>query len=130
MPFVRQLDGKSELVWRSDPAPRTQAAGSRCTFHFPAAMGYKSQPSGSFILYLGDQKLLYFDVSLETKAWKSEDGNVILQYTVRARNAEDSTGEMTLELPSQLVEPGKPVTLHVTGSATGSRRWFGLLPLR
>jgi hypothetical protein len=130
MAFVRQLDGKHEVLWRTDPAPAVLAAGSQCSFHFPVAMGYKSQPGGSFTLYLEDRKLLDFDVSLESTAWRSEDGNVVLRYVARARNTEDSTGEMTLELPCQLVEPGKPVTLRVTGSASGSRRWFGLLPLR
>jgi putative membrane-bound dehydrogenase-like protein len=130
MRLVRQLDGKGELIWRTEPAPAELAAGSRYTLRFPAAMGYWSQPGGKFSLYLGGRALLDFDVSLETRSWKSADGSVELRYTARAKNEEDSTGLMTLELPGSLLEPGKPATLRVTGSASGSRRWFGLLPLR
>ena len=67
---------------------------------------------------------------LSAKSWKSQDGEIELRYTPRAGDAEDSTGEMVLALPASLLEPGKPATLRVTGSPSGSRRWFGLLPLR
>jgi hypothetical protein len=90
-------------------------------------MGYASQPRGVFTLRLGERRLLDFDVKLDGAAWRSEDGSAVLHYQARARNAEDTTGLMVLELPAALLEPGKPATLRVTGSAAGSRRWFGLL---
>ena len=130
MPLVRQLDGGQEVVWRTQPVPPGIEKGARHAFRFPAALGYQSQPQGSFTLFLGDRKLLEFDVTLSAKSWKSRDGEVELRYTPRAGDAEDSTGEMVLDLPASLLEPGQPATLRVTGSASKSRRWFGLLPLR
>jgi putative membrane-bound dehydrogenase-like protein len=130
MPLVRQLDGKGELEWRTEPVPAGLGKGTRHAFRFPAALGYRSQPAGSFTLFLGERKLLEFDVTPSAKSWKSADGAVELRYTPRAGDAEDSTGEMVLDLPASLLEPGKPATLRVTGSPSQSRRWFGLLPLR
>jgi hypothetical protein len=130
MRYVRQLDGAQELVWRTEPVPPGLDPGARHTFHFPAALGYRSQPAGSFRLFLGELPLLEFDVSLGTTTWRSADGQAVLRYSVKARSAEDSSGPMELELPASLLEPGKPATLRVTGSASGSRRWFGLLLVR
>ncbi len=46
---------------------------------------------------------------------------------VHARNAEDSTGTLALEARGDLLEPGRPAVLEVTGSAAGGERWFGVL---
>jgi len=130
MYYARQLDGKQEVAWQTDPAPPAVDPTARTGFRFPIAMGYASQPSGLFTLYADDKKLLDFNVSLDSAQWMSADGRVILKYHAEARNAEDSTGLMELELPASLLDPGKPLTLRVLGSAANSRRWFGLLPLR
>ena len=130
MSHVRQLDGKGELEWRTEPVPADLDPNARHAFVFPAAMGYVSQPSGTFTLSLGGTKLLDFDVSLASRTWKSEDTSVILAYAARASNAEDTTGLVTLDVPAKFLEPGKPAVLKVVGSNIGSRRWFGLLPLR
>ena len=128
MPLVRQLDGKGEIAFRTDPAP--ERLEGRHTFRFPAALGYRSQPAGSFTLFLGERALLDFDVALESRSFRSKDGRAELRFIARAGNAEDMTGLMELEVDASLLEAGRPATLRVTGSASGSRRWFGLLPLR
>ena len=130
MPYVRQLDGTGELVWTTAPVPAPIDAGGRFTFRWPAALGYVSQPPGRFTLYLGDRRLLDFDVTLESHTWRSEGDGASLTFAVHARNAEDATGVMTLDLPAAWLEPGKPATLRVTGSASNSRRWLGLLPVK
>ncbi|MBI4585900.1 MAG: c-type cytochrome [Planctomycetes bacterium] len=128
--YARQRAGVNEIAWQTEPAPQPLHPASRLTFRFPAALGFISQPEGSFALYLGDRKLLDFGVTLDSARWKSADGQVALRYRARARNAEDSTGLMELELPASLLEPGQPATLHAVGTESGSNRWFGLLPLR
>jgi hypothetical protein len=129
MAFARQLDGKHEVLWRTEPVPAALPADGSFAFRFPAALGYVSEPRGAFTLWLGERRLLDFDVVLGSETWRSEDGRAALHYAARAANREDSTGLMTLELPAVWLEPGKPATLRVTGSASGSRRWFGLLLL-
>ncbi len=128
--FVRQLDGKDELAWRTDPIPADLPSGVRHQLKLPAAMGYRSQPAGGFALHLGEKKLLDFDVSLESTVWKSPDGSVELRYDVRSRNEEDSTGLVTIDIPTAFHKPGEPTTLRVTGSPAGSRRWFGVISAR
>ncbi|MBI4604510.1 MAG: c-type cytochrome [Planctomycetes bacterium] len=129
MHYARQIEGRSVLRWRTRPVPLEATAAGRHVFRFPAAMGYVSQPSGSFTLFLGERRLLELDVSLESRSWKSADGRAVLTYTARAGNSEDTTGEMALEVPVEWLEPGKPAELKVVGSASASRRWLGLLPV-
>jgi len=130
MHYVRQLDGKDELAWRTDPIPAGLPRDARHQLKLPAAMGYRSQPAGGFALHLGERKLLEFDVAIEPAVWKSPDGSIEMRYDVRARNEEDSTGLVTIEVPASLLEAGNPATLRVTGSAAGSRRWFGVISAR
>jgi putative heme-binding domain-containing protein len=130
MPYVRQLDGKAVLAWRTRPAPATLPADGRHAFRLPAAMGYASQPAGGFELRLGGRRLAAFDVALASTVWRDAASGATLTYTVRARDAEDSTGELAIEVPASFLEPGKPATFEVLGGAAQSRRWFGLLPLR
>ena len=49
-----------------------------------------------------------------------------MNYTVVENNEEDSNGILTVEVPASMLEPGKPATFEVIGSATGSQRWFGV----
>ncbi len=130
MSYVRQLDGKGELEWRTEPVPADLDSNARHAFVFPAAMGYVSQPSGTFTLLLGGRELLDFEVSLASRTWKNKEGSVTFSFAARASNAEDATGLATLEVPARLLDPGKPAVLKVVGSNSGSRRWFGVLPLR
>ncbi len=127
MCVARQTDGKSSVAWRTGswkPNEKGQA-----TFRWIANLGWQSQPGGGhFSLFLNDNKLLDFDITLESKTWKSADGLVTLNYTMKSldRN-EDSSGVMELTLPvARLEKDGKPVTLRVDGSAGNSQRYFGL----
>ncbi len=129
MSLARQLDGKHAVAWKTDVVPDSLESATY-SFHLPVAMGYVSQPSGSFTLHVGERRVLEFNVTLESATWKSPGGAARLDYSVRARNSEDSTGILTVTVPIGWLEPGSPATLRVTGSSTGSRRWFGVLPLR
>ena len=95
-------------------------------FRLAAAMGYSSQPSGTFQLLVNGRRALEFDVTLNNQAWRSDDGRVRMNYTVVENNEEDSNGILTVEVPASMLEPGKPATFEVIGSATGSQRWFGV----
>ena len=128
--LARQLDGTHEVTWETDPVPEDLDPEGVHVFRLPVAMGYRSMRSGTFTLYLAERKLLDFDVSLQSETWKSSDKDVTLSYQVRARNHEDSTGMLFLELPAGYLQPGKAHRLRVSGSNTGSRRWFSVLPAK
>jgi hypothetical protein len=48
-----------------------------------------------------------------------------LRYRVEERNNEDSNGVMELEL-AHAVPAARPLRISVTGTPTGSLRWFGV----
>jgi beta-galactosidase len=124
MAAARQTDGTSAVAWKTKPANADPARPR--TFTWIAGLGYVSEPSGKFNLFLGAQPLLELDVTRQNTTWRSTDGNAILKYTVRSADDQDSSGLMELTLPGSLVRPGEPADLRVVGSAANSRRWFGL----
>jgi hypothetical protein len=130
MPFCRQSDGKSKLVWETLPVRTDLKPTEKAEFRLPAAMGFLSQPSGKFQLSINGKPALEFDVSLSSQTWRSEDGRARMNYTVMESNDEDSCGILQIDVAGALLEPGKPLTFEVIGSAAGSQRWFGvyLLP--
>ena len=121
----RQTDGKGQVSWE---AQATASTNSRSLFRFPAALGLRSQPEGSFALKLNDQPLLDFDVTLDDQSWLSADGKVRLTYTALEKNEEDSDGVLEIEVPNGLLH-GTKAEFTVAGSASNSQRWFGLYQL-
>jgi hypothetical protein len=127
MCVVRQTDGRSSVAWQTGSWQADDKG--LVTFRWIANLGWRSQPAGGrFSLSLGDKRLLDFDITLASTAWKSPDGSVLLRYTVKSIDrGEDSSGIMELVIPrSRLPSSGQPVTLRVDGSKAGSRRYFGL----
>jgi hypothetical protein len=126
MAIARQTDGTSTIAWKTKPAPTNADPSKSCTFTWVAGLGYTSEPSGKFTLFLGEQPLLDLDVTGRDALWHSADGKTTLKYTVKSANEQDSSGVMELTIPARLLKPGEAAELRVVGSATGSRRWFGL----
>ena len=115
----RQDTGTNRLEWVSRPAP-----GS--TVHrWPVAMGLQSQPKGHFVLRIEDVGEVEFDVAMDDAQWPLDPpGAGRLRYRVEERNNEDSNGVMELELPNTAAT--RPLRISVTGTPTGSLRWFGV----
>jgi putative membrane-bound dehydrogenase-like protein len=124
--YCRQ-DG-STLSWRAEPGPQPEGGGPY-RFRLAAALGFLSQPHGSFSLKVNGRPAFDFDVTLGDGSWRSEDGRVRMDYAVMESNAEDSNGVLTLELDPGWVKEGQPVQFTVTGTASGSQRWFGVYVL-
>ena len=119
----RQSDGKSRIIWQPG---RTKASGTETVFMMPAAMGFISQPSGTFTLKVNGSSALEFNVTLDDNAWQSADGKFRASYRVMEANAQDSNGVLTIAIANALIDGSKPVTLEVVGSAANSQRWFGI----
>ena len=101
-------------------------AGDRVALSFPAAVGFISQPKGTFTLALDGKALLEFDVVVDDAHFVGPEG-ATLDFSCRQANSEDATGIMTLTVPARLVKAGRAAELQVVGSAAGSQRWFGVL---
>ena len=127
MPYCRQSAGQDRLVWRTAVLPSKLEATH--TFRLPVGMGFASQPKGKFTLKVNGSLLLEFDVSLNDRTWASADGRTKLRYSVREANTEDSNGVLEIEVPYAFLKAGRRAEFEVTGSASGSQRWFGIYQL-
>jgi putative heme-binding domain-containing protein len=126
MAHCRQTDGKSKLLWETAATPASLKPEAMHEFRLPAAMGYVSNPPGKFSLRLNGKAVLDFGVVLGDQTWHSADGKVEMRYSVMENNNEDSNGMLLIRVPGALLEPGKPATFEVVGSAADSMRWFGI----
>src|SRR5207247_4055578 len=72
MPFCRQTDGKSALVWETMRVRTELQPNETEKFRLPAAMGFLSQPSGNFQLSLNGNPGLEFSVALNNQNWQRE----------------------------------------------------------
>ena len=127
MHVVRQLKQPGSVAWKTGRWTPDEHGTVR--FRWIANLGWRTQPAGGkFTLYLGDEKLMDFDITLKSAEWKSPDGKAVLRYTVKSLDRdEDSSGIMELALPAAKLPPGGgPVSLRVEGSGPDSRRYFGL----
>ncbi len=122
--IVRQLGEPWRLEWRTERVPAAPA--DEVTFAFTAATGWTTEPAGYFALHLNGKALLRFNLPEGDRAtWRSADGRSTLVFDVYEGGI-DQFGVMYLTVPGSLLTPGEPALLTVTGSDSGSRRWFGL----
>ena len=122
--MVRQLGEPWRLEWRTERLPAVLP--DEVTFAFTAATGWTTEPSGYFTLHLNGNKLLRFNLPEgDETTWQSDDGRSTLAFDVREAGI-DQFGIMHLTVPGERLRRGEPALLEVTGSDSGSRRWFGL----
>lgn len=117
----RATDGQGRVTWR--------ARGDGGRYRWPVAMGLKSQPEGTFSLWINGREALQFEVELDDAEWARPDGAVSVHYRVVENNSEDSNGTLEVEVAPTWATPGEVATFEVRGSARGSQRWFGLYEL-
>jgi hypothetical protein len=51
---------------------------------------------------------------------------VRMSYMALEDNSQESNGILTISVTGSLLDPGKPATFEVIGSAAASQRWFGI----
>lgn len=124
--YCRETDGQSRVKWEATPCAVEHS--SALLFRFPVAMGYSSEPRGSFILQINGKKEFEFDVALDDAEWAQT--GLRMRYLVQERNDEDSCGVLELELAAASVPSSAPTVFEVIGSATKSQRWFGIYDIR
>ena len=129
--LVRQTTGQGAVVWRTKALRKENVqAGGEARFRWQASTGWVTEPGGGhFMLFLDGRKVLTFDLAMKSKTWRSADRRFSLAYDVMGftrPDRQDSVGIMTLTAPAGAVKIGQSVEIKVTGSASGSRRFFML----
>lgn len=114
----RQSDGNGRVEWES--------ASSTDWHELPAAMGFISQPKGTFTLQVNGAKAFNFNVTLQDVAFGDATAPIRAAYRVIDRNQEDASGILAIHVPNSA---GKPTRFTVTGSGANSQRWFGVYEL-
>ena len=127
---ARQTDGTSEVSWQTKPVDPEEIKDGRYTFTWVGVTGWREEPAGGdFGLFLNGREILRFEVVFESKQWRGDGGQIILDYDVKGftrSDKKDSCGVMHLTVPASWLKPGEPAELKVVGSATGSKRFFGI----
>ena len=80
MSHCRQTEGQTRLAWETEPVPGDLKGGAAYEFRLPVAMGYASNPPGTFTLRLNGKAVLEFNVSLHDQSWQSADGKVRMEF--------------------------------------------------
>ncbi len=127
MRFCRQTDGRSRVAWKTAIVPDTLREGAKMRFRLAAAMGWNSQPGKGFTLLVNGREAMKFDVKIDDATVSRNDGDVVMTWYVQAKNSEDATGVLTIEIADSWLKKGEGALLEVVGEAAGSERWFGVL---
>lgn len=126
MSVVRLSGPQDVLRWETVTVPADLGGEPRYTLQWVAGMGYRSQPQGTFRLFLGERHLVDFEVTSATTTWKDPDGVVELHYDVRQTSTEDASGVMRLTLPAAWLTPGQKAELRVVPVPSNSLRWVSV----
>ena len=122
----RQVEGKSRLVWETQPTAQDLSLVGTSDFRLAVSVGSKATPPGTFSLRLNGKTILDFGVALHDQAWHSGDGKVNVSYLTMEDSVRESNGILTISVNNALLEPGKPATFEVVGMTPKAQGWFGI----
>lgn len=127
MRYCRAFDGKGVVVWEATARRSRNPADEPAIFRIPVAMGYFSQPAAVFRLSINGERALDLTPSPGDGYWTTPGGDLRAFYCALQVNDEDSTGVLQLSMHRGRGDFEKPVRFEISGAATNSLRWFGLL---
>ncbi|MBM3821743.1 MAG: c-type cytochrome [Verrucomicrobia bacterium] len=125
MALCRLDPGRGKLSWTSTPLAATGERGSR-RFRFAVAMGFLSQPPGSFTLMVNGHVAARFEVTLNNATWNSPDGRLQTRYAVQEITDQDSFGILTMDVVSDMIPDEGETHFMVEAQPVESQRWFGI----
>ncbi|MFC1726278.1 glycosyl hydrolase-related protein [candidate division KSB1 bacterium] len=119
----RATNGKMKAVWESETVPEDYK-NDFVTFVWIAGLGVNLGDK-KFDLFINDKYNLSFRTANEFKWTVTGNSGTELQFeAVQVDAAEDLFGFMFLKIPLNIVKPGEPVKICVTGEEAGSSAWF------
>ena len=120
--IARASDGSSSIAWETETVPASRATGP-VTFIWLAGLG-SNLGERQFTLFAGGKELAKFTTSArETWEVAGAGGARLTFQTMMVDRHRDRFGFMRLTLPPEMVTPGKPVELRITGEAARSSVW-------
>ena len=120
---ARGMAGKNTLEWQTKPLPADLRNKPTFAISWAGGLGYPGQPVTTFTLSLNGKTLFEIPGAVwEDTKWNKN--GCALSYV--RDSATKEYGVFALTMPSELLEPGQPVTLKVTGSNSNSLMWMGV----
>jgi hypothetical protein len=142
-PYLRQQTLGGTLHWttapRRDDEDQNSRGNSRGTANdkeptydylvFTGGLGYLSQPqtTGFRLRLQADGESLQFDLSPHATTWRSDQGDLRLDYLPTWRSSEDSAGFFLLQVPRQNHQQS-PYRVEIESLGADSLRWFAVDP--
>ena len=133
--LTRCTDGKKTIRWRTADVP---VLPGRDYYYFYMLAGHSSGTSGAdrkFTLQVNGVNCLTFTTTAKRKppltwSFTGKDSVSVVFSASKTDVHNDLFGSMVLRVPKKLVEPGKPLTLAITGNAENSNDWFMIFRYR
>lgn len=111
-----RVEDHSSVTWHTAPPPTAEAA----VFAFT---GSTSDEEGDFALEIDGRPTLSFRSHRDREVHGWRGGGATLLYVPKG-SAAGSTGYYLLSVPAEMITPGTPLTLRVTGSGGDPHAWF------
>jgi len=120
--IARASDGKSTIAWETQAVPASPATGP-VTFIWLAGLG-SNLGERVFTLAVSGKDVATFTTS-SRESWEvaGARGARLTFQTMMVDRHRDRFGFMRLSLPPEMVTPGKPVELRITGEAARGSVW-------
>ncbi len=121
--LVRASTGKLVMEWKTEPVPENFKQ-KEAIFLWLSGLG-SNLGNGKMIMTVNGTEELEFYTSRKERWEVKSPGGVSLTFVTNAVDgAGDLFGFMFLRVPAKLIQKGKPVTVRVRGSASGSQAWY------
>ncbi len=121
--IVRATTGNQFMEWKTEPVPKKYKQ-KEVVFLWLAGLG-SNLGNAKMIMNVNGIEELEFYTSRKEKWEVNSTGGVSLRFVTNAVDgAGDLFGFMFLRVPVKLLKKGEPVTIRVTGGASGSQAWY------
>jgi hypothetical protein len=121
--LIRATDGKSSMVWETAPVPE-KVTTEAVTFAWLAGIG-SSPGKASFDLSINE--VIKFTILADgSDEWflKADDGTTLSFKKDFTDQHGDRFGFINLSVPAELLTPGQPLMLNVTGGNYNKTSWY------
>ena len=111
------------MEWKTEPVPENYKQ-KEVVFLWLSGLGSNLGNAKMIMTVNGTEELEFYTSRKEKWEVKSSGGISLTFVTNAVDGAGDLFGFMFLRIPVELIKKGKPVTVRVRGSASGSQAWY------
>jgi len=121
--LLRALNGKDFIEWETDPSIRNSDK-KYAAFIWVAALGSSPGRARMDLSVNGSENYSFYTDGQAAWEVSHADGSSLSFHTIMVDQNGDHHGYMILRLPSNNINPGKPLTIKVTGSKANLTSWY------